>query len=146
MEIPLRSAVSGGRGPSRGHQLGLEKIEEFCGWRAARGEYWLGRWTGLAEQGGLTGSFSRAPESNYCIRECRYLRYREYRWALKARLNLLPVASHERKYGGTAADTRCRGCTGSLETQEYCLSSGEHGGDAIPTRPAPLTPRERHPT
>ena len=92
------------------------------GLRAARGEYWLGRWTGLAEQGGLAGSFSRTPESNYWIRECRYLRYREYRWALKARLNLLPVASHKRKYGGSAADTRCRGCTGVLETQEYCLS------------------------
>ena len=28
------------------------------GLRSARGEYWLGRWTELAEQGGLAGSFS----------------------------------------------------------------------------------------
>ena len=118
-ESPPPTAVSIGEQELSGRRLRGALLR---GLRSARGEYWLGRWTGLAEQGGLAGSFSRAPESNYWIRECRYLRYREYRWALKARLNLLPVASHKRKYGGSAADTRCRGCTGALETQEHCLS------------------------
>ena len=35
--------------------------ELLRGLRSTRGEYWLWRWTGLAEQGGLAGSFSRAP-------------------------------------------------------------------------------------
>ena len=118
-ESPPPTAVSIGEQELSGRRLRGALLR---GLRSARGEYWLGRWTGLAEQGGLAGSFIRAPESNYWIREYRYLRYREYRWALKARLNLLPVASHKRKYGGSAADTRCRGCTGALETQEHCLS------------------------
>ena len=118
-ESPAPTSVTIGEKDLSRSQLGIALLR---GLRSARGEYWLGRWSGLAEQGGLAGSFSRAPESNYWIRQCRYLRYREYRWALKARLNLLPVASHKRKYGGTAADTRCRGCRGAVETQEHCLS------------------------
>ena len=90
--------------------------------RDARGKFWLQKWASLDEQGSFAPSLSQASESNYWLRDCRYLRYREYRWAIKARLNLLPVASHKRKFRGAAADTRCRGCTGNIETQEHCLS------------------------
>ena len=50
------------------------------------------------------------------------MRYREYRFAIKARLNLLPVAAHKIKYGGSVASTRCKGCTGNIETQEHMLN------------------------
>ena len=76
----------------------------------------------LAEQGGFAQIVSQASESNYWLRDCHYLRYREYRWAIKARLNLLPVAAHRRKYGGSVADIRCKGCMGNIETQEHCLN------------------------
>ena len=102
--------------------------------RADRGASWLSKWTGLAEQGGLVPTFSRASESNYWIRDCRFLRYREYRFALKARLNLLPVAAHKLKFGGDVASTRCRGCTGSVETQEHCLSVCSKNMPAIRAR------------
>ena len=90
--------------------------------RTERGKTWLSKWASLAEQGGFARTISQASESNYWLRDCRYLRYREYRWAIKARLNLLPVAAHRRKFGGSVADTRCKGCTGNIETQEHCLN------------------------
>ena len=65
---------------------------------------------------------SLAPESNFWLRDCHYLRYRKFRWAIKAQLNLLPVASHRRKYDGLVADSQCRSCTGNVETQKHCLS------------------------
>ena len=119
VESPAPTAITIGEDDLSGRRLREALLRTL---RTARGEDWLRRWTRLKEQGGLAGSFSWAPESNFWIRECRYLRYREYRWALKARLNLLPVASHKRKYAGPTADTRCRGCTGRVETQTHCLS------------------------
>ena len=102
--------------------------------RAAKGRSWIQKWTSLAEQGGFAQTISQAPESNYWLRDCRYLRYREFRWAIKARLNLLPVAAHKRKYGGSAADTRCKGCVGHIETQEHCLSVCQSNMPAMKAR------------
>ena len=90
--------------------------------RTERARFWLKRWTSLAEQGGLAQCFSQVPESNFWIRDCRFLRYREYRFAIKASLNLLPVAAHKIKYGGSVASTWCKGCTCNIETQEHMLS------------------------
>ena len=89
--------------------------------RNVRADTWLKKWTGLVEQGAYAPSFSKVSESNYWIRDCRYLRYREFRFALKARLNLLPVAAQKIKYG-KGGSTTCKGCTGNVETQEHCLS------------------------
>ena len=102
--------------------------------RTERGKTWLSKWASLAEQGGFARTISQASESNYWLRDCRYLRYREYRWAIKARLNLLPVAAHRRKFGGSVADTRCKGCTGNIETQEHCLNVCQANMPAIKAR------------
>ena len=102
--------------------------------RTERGKTWLSKWASLAEQGGFARTISQASESNYWLRDCRYLRYREYRWAIKARLNLLPVAAHRRKFGGSVADTRCKGCTGNIETQEHCLNVCQANLPAIKAR------------
>ena len=68
-------------------------------------------------------TFSETFPSNYWIRDCRFLRYREYRFALKARLNLLPVNGHKKKYGAPEPDTHCKLCRGGrLETHEHMLS------------------------
>ena len=83
---------------------------------------WLARQASLGEQGAYAPCISKTPESNYWLKDCRHLRYREFRWAIKARLNLLPVSSHRLKFGGSVEETRCRGCTGHIETQEHCLS------------------------
>ena len=83
---------------------------------------------------GLAQTFSQVPESNYWIRDCRFRRYREYRFAINARLNLLPVASHKRKYGADVAATRCKGYMGNIETQEHCLSVGPRNMSAIRAR------------
>ena len=90
--------------------------------RTKRAQSWLKKWTSLGEQGSLAQTFSQTSESNFWIRDCRFLRYREYRFAIKARLNLLPVAAHKIKYGGSVASARCKGCTGNIETQEHMLS------------------------
>ena len=66
-----------------------------------RGKTWLSKWASPAEQGGFARTISQASESNYWLTDCRYLRYREYRWAIKARLNLLPVAAHRRTFTST---------------------------------------------
>ena len=89
--------------------------------RNVRADTWLSGWTGLGEQGAYAPSFSKVSESNYWIRDRCYLRYREFRFALKARLNLLPVAAQKIKYG-KGGSTTCKGCTGNVETQEHCLS------------------------
>ena len=99
--------------------------------RTKRGKTWLSKWASLAKQGGFARTISQASESNYWLRDCRYLRYREYRWAIKARLNLLPVAAHRRKYEGSVADTRCKGCMG---TQEHCLNVCQANMPAIKAR------------
>ena len=90
--------------------------------RDGRAKHWLHRWTSLAEQGGLAHSFSKTPESNYWLRDCKYLHYREYRFAVKARLNQLPVASQKLKLGKPVNEAYCKGCGSSIETQEHCLS------------------------
>ena len=90
--------------------------------RDGRCKHWLQRWTSLAEQGGLAHSFSKTPESNYWLRNCKYLHYREHWFAVKARLNQLPVASQKLKLGKPVHEAYCRGCGSSIETQEHCLS------------------------
>ena len=89
--------------------------------RNARAETWFKKWTGLAGLGAYVPTFGKAMESNYWIRDCCYLRHREFQFALKARLNLLPVASQKIKYG-KGGSTTCKGCTRNVETQEHCLS------------------------
>ena len=54
--------------------------------------------------------------------ECKYLRYREYRFTVKTRLNQLPVASQKLKLGKPVSEAYCKGCGSSIETQEQCLS------------------------
>ena len=90
--------------------------------RDGRAKHWLQRWTSLAEQGGLAHSFSKTPDFNYWLRDCKYLRYREYRFTVKARLNQLPVASQKLKLGKPVHEAYCRGCGSCIETQEHCLS------------------------
>ena len=63
-------------------------LRKLC---AERGQSWHQKWVSLAEQGGFANSVSLAPKSNFWLRDCRYLRYSEFRWAIKAQLNLLPV-------------------------------------------------------
>ena len=92
------------------------------GLRDGRAKHWLQRWMRLAEQGGLAHSFSKTPESNYWSCDCKYLRYREYRFAVKAWLNQLPVASQKLKLGKPVNEAYCRSCGSSIETQEHCLS------------------------
>ena len=80
------------------------------------------QWLDAPEQGGLAQPLGCASESNCWLRDCRYLRYREYRFAIKARLNLLPVAAQKRKFGKPVSETRCGGCTGNIETLQHCLN------------------------
>ena len=89
--------------------------------RNARVDTWFKKWTGFAGLGAYAPTFGKALESNYWIRDCRYLRHREFQFALKARLNLLPVAAQKIKYGKGGSMT-CKGCTGNVETQEHCLT------------------------
>ena len=111
--------------------------------RTSRSRNWLKKWTSLAEQGGLAQTFSQTPESNFWIRDCRFMRYREYRFAIKARLNLLPVAAHKIKYGGSVASTRCKGCTGNIETQEHMLNVCPRNMPQIKARHDKVMERQR---
>ena len=70
-----------------------------------RAQFYHRKWLSAPEQGGLAQPLGCASESNYWWHDCHYLRYREYRFAIKARLNLLPVAAQKRKFGKPMSET-----------------------------------------
>ena len=115
-DIPTTMSISDEQLPTNFRKTLLRRI------RRKRGDVWLQKWIDLKEQGGLVHNICQASESNYWIRDSKNLRYREYRFALKVRLNLLPVPAQKRKYAGREADVRCRGCNGNVEMQEHCLN------------------------
>eukprot|EP00117_Sycon_ciliatum_P030945 scpid47705/ scgid24297/ Retrovirus-related Pol polyprotein from type-2 retrotransposable element R2DM; Retrovirus-related Pol polyprotein from type II retrotransposable element R2DM; Protease; Reverse transcriptase; Endonuclease len=100
---------------------------------------WLLRWKALKDQGKCVPAFSASPASNSWLRDCRNLRYREYRWCLKARVDLLPVGAVRNKWRGAApaapVATTCPACPAQDETLPHVLNNCKSRMVAI---------RERH--
>jgi len=113
----------------RGHLLALL--------RQRLAQRWLGRWKDLKDQGKVARAASCATASNAWLKDCRFLRYREYRWALKARLDLLPVAAVRRKWVGFAHDPinpACVSCGSDTETLPHILNHCPPRMEAIRSR------------
>lgn len=60
--------------------------------------------------------------SNYWLKTGHYMSFAEYRFALKARCNLLPTKSVLKKIGRDPGDTRCRVCRREPETLAHVLN------------------------
>lgn len=62
---------------------------------------------GAKDQGRVTECGALHPASNHWIRGGKYTSFSEYRFGLKARLNLLPTRSVRKRCGETILDTSC---------------------------------------
>lgn len=73
--------------------------------------------------------------SNYWLKSGHYMSFAEYRFALKARCNLLPTRTVLKKIGRISGDTKCRVCKREPETLAHVLNGCVHSSGLM---------RERH--
>ncbi len=89
----------------------------------------------LAKDQGRTFSTVRQhPMSNHWIPSGMYMSFSEYRFGLKARLNLLPVKMVQCRFQPTLTDTRCRRCHQHAETLSHVLNHCHHNMGLIHQR------------
>ena len=75
------------------------------------------------DQGRSFHLVSKFPCSNSWLRSGSYISFAQYRFAVKARCNLLPVHAVTSRIGRNIQDTNCRRCHSSKETLGHALSS-----------------------
>ena len=78
--------------------------------------------TEATDQGRSFSLVSKSAASNGWIGG-KYISFADYRFATKARLNLLPVKTVLRRIGKNTQDTRCPKCTGASDTLAHRLNS-----------------------
>ena len=74
------------------------------------------------DQGRTFHCVSLHPSSNHWIRSGKYISFGEYRFAIKARLNLLPTKTVLKRSGKPNINTSCPGCNGEQETLAHVLN------------------------
>eukprot|EP00731_Ephydatia_muelleri_P013788 Em0007g1098a len=87
------------------------------------------------DQGRANFSTSLAEASNYFIYSSAFLTFAQYRFTLRARLNLLPTRTVQARSGKAITDTRCRLCHQAEETLSHVTNHCLHNMGLI---------RERH--
>ena len=90
--------------------------------RAVMQDQHLARWGRAKDQGRATGYLALHPASNHWIRGGKYTSFSEYRFALKARLNLLPTRTVRKRSGETIVDVSCPKCHLEQETLAHVLN------------------------
>lgn len=78
--------------------------------------------TQAKDQGRTFSTVKKHPVSNHWIPTGRYVSFSEYRFAIKARLNLLPVKTVQRRFQQSQMDTRCRQCHQHPETLSHVVN------------------------
>ncbi|KAL5509913.1 hypothetical protein EMCRGX_G005360 [Ephydatia muelleri] len=87
-------------GPAKRHQI--------CkAMRAVLQGKHLDKWLSATDQGRAAGCISAHQASNHWIRGGKYTSFSEYRFAIKARLNLLPTRTVRKRSGEAIPDTSC---------------------------------------
>ena len=109
-----------------------KKINSFI--RSLQEEQHLDGLTRATDQGRSFPLISNSAASNGWIGG-KYISFADYRFAIKARLNLLPVRTVLRRMGKDTRDTRCPKCSNSQDTLAHRLNS---------CTPAVGLMRERH--
>ena len=66
---------------------------------------------------------SKSPVSSDWIQDGKYLTFAEYRFAIRARLNILPTKTVARRAGKSQLDTKCRKCKLQPETLGHILNA-----------------------
>ena len=83
------------------------------------------------DQGRTSHCVSLHPSSNYWIRSGKYISFGEYRFAMKARLNLLPTKTVLKRSGKPNINTSRPGCNGEQETIAHVLNHCPRGEGLI---------------
>ncbi|KAL5509896.1 hypothetical protein EMCRGX_G005336 [Ephydatia muelleri] len=83
------------------------------------------------DQGRTSHCVSLHPSSNYWIHSGKYISFGEYRFAMKARLNLLPTKTVLKQSGKPNINTSCPGCNGEQETIAHVLNHCPRGEGLI---------------
>ena len=83
------------------------------------------------DQGRTSHCVSLHPSSNYWIRSGKYISFGEYRFAMKARLNLLPTKTILKRSGKPNINTSCPGCNGEQKTLAHVLNHCPRGDGLI---------------
>ncbi|KAL5509989.1 hypothetical protein EMCRGX_G005452 [Ephydatia muelleri] len=101
-------------GPAKRHQI--------CkAMRAVLQGKHLDKWLSATDQGRAAGCISAHQASNHWIRGGKYTSFSEYRFAIKARLNLLPTRTVRKRSGEAIPDTSCPRCWQEQETLAHVL-------------------------
>ena len=103
-----------------------------------------------SDQGRTSHCVALHPSSNHWIRSGKYISFGEYRFAIKARLNLLPTKTVLKRSGKPTTNTSCPGCNMEQETLAHILNHCpwnegliRHRHNAILHRLAKAIPRTR---
>ncbi|KAL5510035.1 hypothetical protein EMCRGX_G005503 [Ephydatia muelleri] len=90
--------------------------------RSVLQEQHLAKWVLAKDQGRAAACVSAHEASNHWVRGGRYTSFSEYRFALKARLNLLPTRTVRKRSGKAIVDTSCPKCHEEQETHAHVLN------------------------
>ena len=74
------------------------------------------------DQGRTFAACSKDPASNHWIKSGHFISFAAYRFAIKGRLNLLPVKTTQRRMGQSQTDTLCRKCGDQPETLAHVIN------------------------
>ena len=100
----------------------LKKRETCRAMRAVIQEGHLSRWKTAKDQGRAAECVSAHPASNHWIVGGKYTSFAEYRFAHKARCNLLPTRTVRRRSGEKNLDVSCPKCHLEQETLAHVLN------------------------
>ena len=90
--------------------------------RAVIQEGHLTRWQNCRDQGRAVKCVSAHPASNHWIKDGKYTSFQEYRFAHKARLNVLPTRTVRKRSGEAIRDVSCQRCFLEQETLAHILN------------------------
>eukprot|EP00731_Ephydatia_muelleri_P013824 Em0007g1134a len=106
-----------------GREFGPSKRNLVCrAMRTAIQEGHLLRWIRAKDQGRAAECLAAHPSGNHWIRGGKYTSFSEYRFAHKARVNLLPTRTVRKRSGEMIADVSCPKCHEEQETLAHVLN------------------------
>ena len=82
----------------------------------------LEAWKKAKDQGRCANNVSLHPSSNHCISTGQYTSFAAYRFAIKGRINTLPVHTVQRRTRTLRGSINCRKCKSQPETLAHALN------------------------
>jgi len=91
--------------------------------REAKDEVRLNQLLEAKDQGRVFNLVSKSADSNHWIARGSFISFAEYRFAVRARLNLLPTKTVEKRAGNRNLDVTCPKCHAQPETLGHVLNA-----------------------